>query len=94
MSTKVTFSLNEDTVARLRTLAERLRKPQSQVVREAITDYAARADRLGDRERLAMLSTFDRLVPTLPGRATRAVDAELRDVHAARRHGGRRGGAR
>jgi len=43
---RVTFSLDDATVARIRQTAARLRKPQSLVVREAVADYAARADRL------------------------------------------------
>ncbi len=90
MAVKVTFSLDEETVERLRTTAERLRKPQSQVVREAVADYAARAGRLSDAERAAMLRAFDRLVPGLPSRPARAVDGELRELRALRRRGGRR----
>ena len=89
-TTKVTFTLDPETVERLRTTAERLRKPQSQVVREAVAEYAARVGRLSDLERAAMLRAFDRLVPALPSRPARAVDAELRQVRAARRQGGRR----
>ena len=43
---KVTFTLDDDTVARLRRIAARARKPQSLVVREAIAEYAARGERL------------------------------------------------
>jgi len=90
MAVKLTFSLDEETVRCLRTTAERLRKPQSQVVREAVAEYAARAGRLSDAERAAMLRAFDRLVPALPPRPARAVDEEIRRVRAARRQGGRR----
>ncbi len=90
MAVKVTFSLDDDTVARLRTTAERLRKPQSQVVREAVAEYAARAGRLSEAERATLLRTFDRLVLTLPTRPARAVDAEINQLRAARRRGGRR----
>jgi len=89
-TTKVTFTLDVDTVERLRATAERLHKPQSQVVREAVAEYAARVDRLSDAERAAMLRAFDRLVSALPSRPARAVDAEIRQVRAARRRGGRR----
>ena len=43
---RVTFSLDEATVAEIRRTAARLKRPQSQVVREAVAEYAARADRL------------------------------------------------
>jgi len=91
---KVTFSLDTDTVARLRTAAERMHLPYSQVVREAIAEYGARIGRLSDAERVAMLRTFDRLLPAVPARPASAVDAELRGIRAARRQGGRRAGRR
>ncbi len=90
MARKLTFSLDEETVERLRTTAERLRKPQSQVVREAVAEYAARAGRLSDAERATLLRAFDRLVPAIPSRPASEVDAEIRQVRAARRRGGRR----
>lgn len=93
-SVKLTFSLDADTVARLRAAAETLHMPQSQVVREAVTEYSARIGRLGEAERLALLRTFDRLVPTLPARPAADVDAELREVRASRRRGGRGAGRR
>lgn len=93
-TTKVTFTLDDETVRRLKTAAERLRKPQSQVVREAVAQYADQIGRLSDSERSALLRTFDRLVPAIEGRPDRAVDAEIRGVRAARRQGGRRGGRR
>jgi predicted transcriptional regulator len=87
---KVTFTLDGETVARLRLTAERLRKPQSQVVREAVAEYAASTGRLTDVERRRMLAAFDRVVPAVPRRPLREVEAELRAVRAARRRGGRR----
>ncbi len=93
-TTKVTFTLDDETIRRLRTAAERLRKPQSQVVREAVAEYADRVGRLSEAERAALLRTFDRLVPPLPARPARAVDAELRRLRADRRRGGRRSAAR
>jgi hypothetical protein len=91
---KVTFSLDDDTVHRLRTAAERLHLPYSQVVREAVAEYAAHVGRLSEAERVAMLRIFDRLLPGIPGRPASAVDAELRALRAARRRGGRRAGGR
>jgi predicted transcriptional regulator len=89
-SIKVTFTVDVETVARLRTAAERLRIPQSQVVREAIAEYGARVGRLSETERTAMLKAFDRLVPAAAARSGAAVDAELRQLRAARRQSGRR----
>jgi ribbon-helix-helix CopG family protein len=87
---KMTFTLDDPTVAKLRQAAARLAKPQSEVVREAIADYADRVGRLSDRERLHLLRVFDTLVPKIPSRSARAVDAEIREIRAARRRGGRR----
>ena len=87
---KVTFTLDAETVGRLKKAAERLHKPQSQVVREAVAEYADRVDRLSDAERRELLRTFDRLVPAIAGRPLEETDAEIRAVRAARRQGGRR----
>lgn len=86
---KVTFTLDEETVERLRGMAARLGRPQSQVVREAVKDYDARSGRLSDAERQAMLEAFDRLVLTIPRRPPEEVAAELRVIRESRRHWGR-----
>jgi len=82
---KVTFTLDVDTVARLRRTATRLSKPQSQVVREAIRDYDERSAKLTEEERRRLLEAFDRLVPAMPKRGAREVEAEIREVRAVRR---------
>ena len=87
---KVTFTLDDETISSLRQTSARLSKPQSQVVREAVLDYAARVGRLSETERVRMLGTFDKLVPAIPSRPVRRVDRELREIRAARRTGGRR----
>jgi predicted DNA-binding protein len=87
---KVTFTLDEETVHRLRDAAERLGKPKSQIVREAVADYHNRIGRLSESERQRLLKTFDTLVPLIPSRPQREVDGELREVRQARRSGGRR----
>ena len=87
---KVTFTLDEETVRRLRATSSRLAKPQSQVVREAVQDYAARVGRLSEVERLRMLKTFDEVVERIPERLAREVDRELKKLRQARRDGGRR----
>jgi metal-responsive CopG/Arc/MetJ family transcriptional regulator len=86
---KVTFTLDDDTVDRLRRIAARLAKPQSQVVREAIKEYEARADKLSDEERRRMLAVFDALVPKIPSRPRQEIEAELREIRYTRRHGWR-----
>ena len=94
MATKVTFTLDEETVARLSVTAERLARPKSQIVREAIRDYSDRTGRLSERERRRLLETFDRLVPAIPARPLKDVERELAELRRARRSGGRRSGRR
>ena len=87
---KVTFTLDDETVVRLRRSAARLAKPQSQVVREAIRDYAGRIGRLSEAERLRLLRVFDDVTAAVPARPARVVNDELRALRRARRSGGRR----
>jgi Arc/MetJ-type ribon-helix-helix transcriptional regulator len=87
---RATFSLDEATIAEIRRTAARLRKPQSHVVREAVADYAARTDRLSERERAQRLGVLERLRRARPTRPAEAVDEELAGIRSARRAGGRR----
>jgi len=87
---KVTFSLDEETVDQLRRTASRLGRAQSQVVREAVAEYASRTDRLTEKERLRLLGVLERIQGATPTRSARAVDAELASIRDARRAGGRR----
>jgi Arc/MetJ-type ribon-helix-helix transcriptional regulator len=87
---KATFSLDDETMDQIRRTAARLRKPQSHVVRDAVADYAARSDRLSERERLQLLGALETIDRATPGRSARAVDAEMAAVRKARRQGGRR----
>jgi hypothetical protein len=86
----VTFTLDDLTVRQLRRTAAQAGRPQSQVVRAAIQEYASRAGRLSEQERLRFLRAFDTLVPKIPTRPQAEVKAELRALRAARRRGGRR----
>jgi predicted transcriptional regulator len=87
---KVTYTLDDETVQRIRRIATRLGKPQSLVVREAVKDYEARSDKLSDEERRRMLAALEELLPKVPKRAQSDVDAELAEIRRARRHGGRK----
>lgn len=87
---KVTFSVDEETVRTLKMTAERLRKPQSMVVREAVAEYAARAGRLTEAERRRMLRAVDEILARPPTRPEAGVEREIRQIRRARRHGGRR----
>jgi predicted DNA-binding protein len=89
---KVTFTLDEESVARLDRMSERFRVPKSQLVREAIRVYGEQASRLSAEERNRMLEIFDAVTPSIPHRSRDAVEAELEEVRVARRTGGRRTG--
>lgn len=87
---KVTFTLDENTVAKLQDAAKRLSKPKSEVVREAVLDYHARIGRLSEQERIRMLRVLDEHLKRPAQRTQAEVDRELKEIRAARRTGGRR----
>lgn len=87
---KITVTLDEETVGRLRRAAARLARPQSRIVRDAIREYSDRVGRLSDEERRHLLRVFDTMVQAIPRRPAAHVRAELAAIRAARRHGGRR----
>ena len=87
---KVTFTVDDETVRTLRTMSERLGKPQSMIVREAVAEYGARAGRLTDAERRRLLAAIDAMIKRPPTRSQTDVDRELTQIRRARRHGGRR----
>ena len=87
---KVTFTVDEDTVRTLRTIAERLGKPQSMVVREAVAEYGARSGRLTEAERRRMLDALDAIAARPATRPQPDVTREITAVRRARRQGGRR----
>ena len=87
---EATFSVDEETFRILKRTAERLGKSQSLVVREAVAEYAARAGRLTDAERRRTVKIVDAMMKEPRTRPADAVQAEIRDIRRARRHGGRR----
>lgn len=87
---KVTFTLDADTVNRLDRASERLSKPKSQVIREAVQEYYQRIGRLSESERARMLRVMDEMMARRPSRPAGEVDRELREIRRARRSGGRR----
>ena len=89
-TTKVTFTLDRISIERLQDAADRLTVAKSEVVREAIMEFHDRLGRLSERERAAMLRTFDQVVPAIPSGRAAAVDRELAEVRRARKAGGRR----
>ena len=82
---KVTYSLDDATVGRIHRAAERLGKPQSHVVREAVAEYDARTDRLSEAERLRMLAVLDRWREEQAPRSRESVESELREIRLSRR---------
>ena len=82
---KVTYSLDDATVRRIRRTAERTGKPQSHVVREAVAEYDARTDRLSEAERLRMLAVLDRWREEQVPRSPESVESELRETRRSRR---------
>ena len=84
---KVTFSLDDEAVRLLRRVAERSRKPQSLVVREAIAQYAARDEKLSDEERDRLLKVLREIKARPVTKPEDEVDRELRDVRRSRRTG-------
>jgi predicted transcriptional regulator len=87
---KVTFTLDDETVVRLRRIATRLAKAQSHVVREALKEYEVRSTKLSDEERARMLAVVDRMMTEPPTRSAQEVDAELDHVRTSRRRWSRR----
>jgi predicted transcriptional regulator len=90
MTTKVTYTVDDETVAQVEQLARRLRIPRSRVVREAVAAYAAGVSRLTDAERDRLLRSLDELMRRPPTRSVAAVERELAALRAARKAGGRR----
>jgi hypothetical protein len=86
---KMTFTLDRETADRIDKTARRLGLPKSGVVREAVAEYAARAGRLGEAERLRMLRVLDRVTKRPATRPQAEVEREIKEVRAARRAGGR-----
>ena len=84
---KVTFSLDDETVQLLRRVAERSRKAQSLVVREAVAQYAAREEKLTDEERDRLLTVLRDIKAQPATRGEGEVERELRDIRRSRRTG-------
>ncbi|HEY2383482.1 MAG TPA: ribbon-helix-helix protein, CopG family [Terriglobia bacterium] len=86
---KMTFTIDETTAETLRRIAERVRRPQSQVLREAIRYYEPHAGQLSVEERLKRVKLFDRVIARIPERPAAEVDSELREIRRSRRQGWR-----
>jgi hypothetical protein len=90
MASKRTFTLDDETAARIDRTAARLGLSRSRVVREAVREYAARVGQLSDDERRRLLGVFDDLLARIPARPAAETDREIAALRRARRAGGRR----
>ncbi|HKE87456.1 MAG TPA: ribbon-helix-helix protein, CopG family [Vicinamibacterales bacterium] len=86
---KVTYTLDDETVRAIRKMADRSRKPQSLVVREAVAYYAARDEQTSPEERKRFMEALDEIARQPPTRTAADTDRELRVLRAERRRGGR-----
>ena len=84
---KLTFSLDDESVQTLRRVAERSRKPQSLIVREAIAQYAEREEVLPADERERLLAVLRRIRRRPATRPASAVREELQEIRRSRRAG-------
>ena len=89
-TTKVTFTFDPTTIAKLNDAAQRLSKPKSEIVREAIQEYHQNIGRLSEEEKQRMLRALDEFAKRPPTRPQSEVETELKEIRRARRHGGRR----
>ncbi|HEX5000819.1 MAG TPA: ribbon-helix-helix protein, CopG family [Terriglobia bacterium] len=88
---KMTFTLDDSSAEALKRIANRLQKPQSYVLREAITFYEPHAGKLNKAERKRRVELFDRVVAAIPEKSASDVDRELKELRASRRKGWGRG---
>src|SRR5258708_25678403 len=87
--TKVTFTLDRETVQKIEQTARHLALPKSQIVSRAVRDFYQRHAPLTEEERRERLRVFDELIAKIPRRPQKDVDRELREIRASRRSGGR-----
>ena len=87
---KMTFTLDQETAARIDRTALRLGIAKSAVIRDAVAAFAIQAGRLSETERVRTLAVFDDCIRRIPVTSDDAADAELAALRRARRHGGRR----
>ena len=85
----MTFSLDELTAARIATLARDTGRSKSAVVRDAVAFRAENQGRVSEEERVERVRVFRGRAARLPPRPQQEVEAELREIRAARRGGGR-----
>ncbi len=87
MAVKMTFTLDEKTAREINSIAARLSKPKSQVIREAVHEFNLKTDRLTESERQRMVRALKEIMSRPPTRTQAEVDRELRDIRRSRRTG-------
>jgi hypothetical protein len=88
---KMTFNFDEETIAHLKTAAQRLSKTKTDIVREGIEEVYKKSDKLSDEERERMLRVLEEYSRT-PKVGTRAeAEREIREIRESRRRGWRPG---
>jgi hypothetical protein len=90
---KMTFTLDDTSAETLKRIANRLQKPQSHVLREAISFYEPHAGALSKAERKRRVELFDRVIAAIPGKPVSEVDVELKELRLSRGKGWRRRGS-
>lgn len=89
-TTRVTLTLDPETVERIDRASKRMSKPRGEVIREAMKQFRPGKDKLPERERQRLLKILDEIAAMPPTRSPKEVEQELRELRRARRGGGRR----
>jgi hypothetical protein len=87
---KRTFLLDQESAEYLDRMAARLGIAKSEVVREALRVHSEQLARTAHEERSRAVDAFDLAAARVPERPRAEVEAELAELSAARRGGGRR----
>ena len=84
---KLTVTVDDETAQRLRKLAERTRKPQSLIVREAIAHYDANPPEVltSPEERARLLRVIDEMMSRPSDKDPQITRRELEDLRESRR---------
>jgi flagellar motor switch protein FliG len=88
-TSKVTFTLDEETVRHIEDAAARLTKPKDEVVRDAVNQFHERmgfgGGKISEAERLRRIEVLREIAKTFATRPQSAVDEELRQLREDRR---------
>lgn len=83
----MTFTLDDRTVQEINSMAARLSKPKSEIVREAVHELNAKTDRLSESERQRMVKLLKDYMKRPAEKTQAEVDRELREIRQSRRRG-------